>query len=348
MPKDVILTPRDSRSSSRSSTPLHREAPRGRRADQGGARVRRHRRELRVRRRQERAGDARGADRAVVPEKLRMATVIEADGALHRRRRGRLGRPRQGREDRQVASLHDRRLGRGQARREQALQRVARRPRAARPPAQRDGRRCRSRAARRASSRSPRSTSASSSLPGMGARRRARDGSWSGVGVAGGGSVPEGAEEPTAGQRHGLQELLAARRAKELRLRELGAEEASRTPSRASEPIAPVLRRARGPRGRRGDRGRPPRRRAPRGRRDGGKRRLPRPRRPLRPHPAARPRRRARRGGLRAARLLDLGDLVGVDGAAIRTRRGELVAARRPPSRCSPSRCGRRRTSTTG
>ncbi len=41
-----------------------RQAPRGRRAHQGGARVRRHRRELRVRRRQERAGDARGADRA--------------------------------------------------------------------------------------------------------------------------------------------------------------------------------------------------------------------------------------------------------------------------------------------
>ena len=75
---------------------------------------------------------------ATVAEKLRMATVIEADGALDRRRRGRLGRPRQGREDRQVGALHDRRLGRGQAGREQALQRVAGRPRAARPQAQRD------------------------------------------------------------------------------------------------------------------------------------------------------------------------------------------------------------------
>ena len=37
---------------------------RGRRADQGGARIRGHQRELRVQRRQERAGDARDADRA--------------------------------------------------------------------------------------------------------------------------------------------------------------------------------------------------------------------------------------------------------------------------------------------
>ena len=43
--------------------PVDRQAARGRRADQGSARVRRHRRELRVRRRQERAGDARAADR---------------------------------------------------------------------------------------------------------------------------------------------------------------------------------------------------------------------------------------------------------------------------------------------
>ena len=43
--------------------PLDREAARGSGADQGGARVRRHHRELRVRRRQERAGDARAADR---------------------------------------------------------------------------------------------------------------------------------------------------------------------------------------------------------------------------------------------------------------------------------------------
>ena len=43
--------------------PLDRPAAGGGRADQGGARVRRHLRELGVRRRQERAGDAREADR---------------------------------------------------------------------------------------------------------------------------------------------------------------------------------------------------------------------------------------------------------------------------------------------
>jgi hypothetical protein len=61
---------------------------------------------------------------AVVAEKLRMATVIEAEGLST--------------EDRQVGALHDRRLRRGQAGGEQALQRVAGRPRAARPQAQRD------------------------------------------------------------------------------------------------------------------------------------------------------------------------------------------------------------------
>ncbi len=58
---------------------LDREAPRGRRADQGGARVRRHRRELRVRRRQERAGPARAADRpargAPAPRQRRRSEV---------------------------------------------------------------------------------------------------------------------------------------------------------------------------------------------------------------------------------------------------------------------------------
>ena len=52
-----------SRSSSRRSSTSRRQAPRGCRAHQGGPGVRRHLRELRVRRRQERADDARGAHR---------------------------------------------------------------------------------------------------------------------------------------------------------------------------------------------------------------------------------------------------------------------------------------------
>ena len=52
---------------------------------------------------------------------------------------------------RQVAEVHDRRLRRGQPGRAQALQRVARRPGAARPQAQRDRRRLGAQAARRAS-----------------------------------------------------------------------------------------------------------------------------------------------------------------------------------------------------
>ena len=62
----------------RARVPLGREAPRGRRAHQGGARVRRHHRELRVRRRQERAGDARGEDRAAGGEAPRRRQVIDA------------------------------------------------------------------------------------------------------------------------------------------------------------------------------------------------------------------------------------------------------------------------------
>ena len=60
----------------------------------------------------------------------------------------------------EVAEVHDRRLGRGEPGGEQALQRVAGRHGAARAQAQRHRRRSRSHAARRASSRSPRSTSA--------------------------------------------------------------------------------------------------------------------------------------------------------------------------------------------
>ena len=63
MPKDVILTPEGLEKLKDELEHLRPRAPRGRRADQGSARVRRHLGELRVRRRQERAGDARGADR---------------------------------------------------------------------------------------------------------------------------------------------------------------------------------------------------------------------------------------------------------------------------------------------
>ena len=98
---------------------------------------------------------------AQLEEQLRAAQVIDAKDISHRRRQRRLDRPRQGREDRQVAEVHDRRLGRGQPGRAQALQRVTGRPGAARSQAQRDRLRARSPRARPASSRSPRSTSGS-------------------------------------------------------------------------------------------------------------------------------------------------------------------------------------------
>ena len=45
---------------------------------------------------------------------------------------------------------------------------------------------------------------------------------------------------------------------------------------------------------------------------------------------------------------LDLGDLIGVDGVAFMSRRGELTLRVRGRSRCWPSRCGPRPRSTTG
>ena len=45
---------------------------------------------------------------------------------------------------------------------------------------------------------------------------------------------------------------------------------------------------------------------------------------------------------------LDLGDIIGVDGTAFCTRRGELIAAGELATSCWPSRCGRRPRSTTG
>ena len=104
MPKDVILTPEGLEKLKDELEDLSDgEAPRGRRAHQGGARVRRHLRELGVRRRQERAGDARAAHRrssrsGCAPPRSSTPRTLSTDVV-----RRRLGRPRQGREDRQVA-----------------------------------------------------------------------------------------------------------------------------------------------------------------------------------------------------------------------------------------------------
>ena len=227
---------------------------------------------------------------ASLEDKLRSASVIDAVRARQRRRARRLARQRQGRGLGQVAAVHDRRLHRGRPGREPALQRVARRQGAARPQAQRRGRRCSCPAARPASSRSPRSTS-----------RRARE------------------RATTA-----ASELLAARRRKLDALRDEGIEPFPHA-FPGVQPIAEVkaphesleageetdVARAR----------RRPPRRAPRPGQGG----VPRPRRPLGPHAAARARRRARRGvARRGCSTLDLGDLIGADGTVFRTRRGEL------------------------
>src|SRR3954449_4666986 len=120
--------------------PLHRQAPRGRRAHQGGPRVRGHLGELRVRRRQERAGHARGADR-LARGQAALGVRDRRDRAVQRRRARRLARQRQGRVVREVAQVHDRRLDGGEPGREQALQRVARGQGPRRPQAQRPGHR---------------------------------------------------------------------------------------------------------------------------------------------------------------------------------------------------------------
>ena len=44
---------------------------------------------------------------------------------------------------------------------------------------------------------------------------------------------------------------------------------------------------------------------------------------------------------------LDLGDIIGVDGTAFRSRRGELTLRIDDLDACWPSRCARRRTSST-
>src|SRR3954470_10795474 len=124
----------------RDRAPLHGEAEGGRRAHQGGARVRGHLRELGVRRRQERAGHARVAHRLARGQ----AALRVRDRLLRARQRRRprgVARQRQGRVLGQVAEVHDRRLDRGEPGREQALQRVPRGQGPRRPQAQRRGHR---------------------------------------------------------------------------------------------------------------------------------------------------------------------------------------------------------------
>ena len=140
-------------------------------------------------------------------------------------------------------------------------------------------------------------------------------------------SGPDDDERPAirpSRPRHGLPELIAERRAK-ARAAEAGRRGArSRTRSRTSS-RSRRARRLRAPRSGRGDRRAPPRRRPARGAPRLRRRGVPRPRRPHAARSSCTPASTcsARR---RFERLtsLDLGDLIGVDGAALRTRRGEL------------------------
>src|SRR4051812_12499484 len=118
--------------------PVDHQASRGRRAHQGGARVRRHLRELGVRRRQERAGDAGGAHRHAGGQ-APLGLGDRREGAVGRRRARGLAGPRHRRRLGQVADLHNRGLHRGRPVVEPALERVARREGARRPQAGRRG-----------------------------------------------------------------------------------------------------------------------------------------------------------------------------------------------------------------
>ncbi len=134
-----------------------------------------------------------------------------------------------------------------------------------------------------------------------------------------------GTDEPEAGHRHGLPELIAERRAKERRLRELGAEEDFPYAFPGAEPIAQV--RAAYEHLAVGEETEDAHRVAGRlaGKRGGGRASfldlVDR---------SGKIQLHARvdvlgEQGMERLRLLDLGDLVGVDGAVMRSRHGELT-----------------------
>ena len=236
MPKDVILTPEGlEKLKAGDRVPLDHQAPRGRRAHQGGARVRRHLGELRVRRRQERAGDARERGSPSSRSKLRSATVIDAKELSTDVVR--VGSAVHVKDEKTASRSSTRSSARPRPNPPRASSPTSRRSAGAhRPQAGRRRRGQRSPAARRASSRSPRSTS-----------RRSRD---DGRGAAG-----------PASRR---AELLAARRAQARARCAPTASTRSRTPSRASSRSRTVQARPRRPARRRGDRRALPRRRPPR------------------------------------------------------------------------------------
>ena len=157
---------------------------------------------------------------------------------------------------------------------------------------------------------------------------------------------PSAGDEPTA--RRARHDVFAARRQK---LERAAGRRDRAVPARVDSGVEPIALGARGPRGargRRGDIGRAPRGRpaggAPRPGQDG----VPRPGRPLGPDPAAGAGRRARRGrdGGAAGSRSRRPDRRRRDRAPLASRRADAAGHRL--RRCSPSRCGRRRTSTTG
>ena len=326
MPKDVILTPEGlEKLKDELELPLHRQAPRGRRADQGGARVRRHLRELRVRRRQERAGDARGPDRPACRRSCAWRP---------------LSRPRTSRTDvvqvGSVVHVKDEKTGKsvkytivGSAEanpgREQALQRVTGGTGAARPQAQRDV----SVQVPRGPARKLKITKidVGSSEPPRRAASRSRPMSWRARACRAARCPARDKLEPPARRRASIRSRTTSRASADRRGARRAHEGLAR---RARRPTAPTASRAGWPRA------------AVRARRRSSTWWI------ARPHPAACARGRARRGGLGAA----AGPRPRRP-ARRRRRRIQLaprraVSARRRLHRCWPSRCARRPRSTTG
>ena len=259
---------------------------------------------------------------AQLEDKLRSAQVIDASRARHGRRAGRLAGHV---KDEKGKAFKYTIVGSTEAdpSEQAALQRVAGRQGARRPQARRHGEgAARPRAS--ASSRSPRSTSRSGSAPGprpgdVTSRRR------------------DAAEPPSCSPTR-RRKLERAARGRDRPV-------PARVPGRAAIAAVKAPHEELAPRG--GDRARAPRRRPPRRAARAGQGGVPRPRRPLGAHAAARARRRARRRSVGRGCCRSTSATCSAPTARCSARAAASCRCALDDFTCWPSRCARRRRSTT-